>query len=373
MWLQADWEQETRNALAHYRQKPTDALKNWIVRAETLNACLVGTESHHDEKHFRTLVESNVCDRLQKVLKTAEALRIKSYKTWRDKLVALDNDRLEHVNEVLRITNVASRTPAAPTVKGGYGSNARATTSSHRYPPMLTDVEKELLRKHGGCYKCRHFYAGHMSSECNKEPPKAEGYRALTAADAEKACKDKENCAPAKATTAAVAALDSEPDEATTAAVACGSPPSPAACGVLGTGSDSDESDQCVPPTFSPHLTILACVVSSSPVHHSEPMRMLIDTGSSTVLIRTDVIDLMGLRHRPLHKPIKLGDAWSAGSNETSHCFTLRIASHDSAWHSRSVRALVVPSLCAPVILGMSFLSSNAIVLDCETPTCIDK
>src|ERR1700678_4181253 len=47
--------------------------------------------------------------------------------------------------------------------------------------PELTDGEKDLLRAHSGCFKCRRFNAGHGSSAptCPGFPP-ANSYKTIT-------------------------------------------------------------------------------------------------------------------------------------------------------------------------------------------------
>ena len=42
-------------------------------------------------------------------------------------------------------------------------------------------------------------------------------------------------------------------------------------------------------------------------------------------------------------------------------------------WKSKAIRAVVAPSLCSPVILGLPFLSHNKIVIDHDTHTAIAK
>ena len=42
-------------------------------------------------------------------------------------------------------------------------------------------------------------------------------------------------------------------------------------------------------------------------------------------------------------------------------------------WTSKTVRTIIAPSLCAPVILGLHFLEHNNIVIDHATCTVIDK
>jgi hypothetical protein len=42
-------------------------------------------------------------------------------------------------------------------------------------------------------------------------------------------------------------------------------------------------------------------------------------------------------------------------------------------WTSKTVRAIITPSLCAPVILGLPFLAHNNIVIDHALCTAVDK
>ncbi|KAJ7107460.1 hypothetical protein C8R44DRAFT_744646 [Mycena epipterygia] len=51
--------------------------------------------------------------------------------------------------------------------------------------PPLTDAEKILLDLHDGCRRCRKFYIGHRTQNCDGEFPDAATYHTLTQADAE--------------------------------------------------------------------------------------------------------------------------------------------------------------------------------------------
>ena len=51
----------------------------------------------------------------------------------------------------------------------------------------------------------------------------------------------------------------------------------------------------------------------------------------------------------------------------------LTVVSSDQAWTSRMCRAILVPNLCVPILLGNPFLAMNGIVIDRESRTCIDK
>ncbi|KAJ3993281.1 hypothetical protein F5050DRAFT_1577985, partial [Lentinula boryana] len=56
----------------------------------------------------------------------------------------------------------------------------------------------------------------------------------------------------------------------------------------------------------------------------------------------------------------------------TDYC-KLALEDPKLSWRSRSVRALIVPSLCSPMILGLPFLTFNNLVMDYSARTVIDK
>jgi hypothetical protein len=58
---------------------------------------------------------------------------------------------------------------------------------------------------------------------------------------------------------------------------------------------------------------------------------------------------------------------------ELSEYVKLQLYDPVGNWTSKTVRALIAPSLCAPVILGLPFLSHNNIVIDHALRTAIDK
>ncbi|KAJ3792098.1 hypothetical protein GGU11DRAFT_572946 [Lentinula aff. detonsa] len=68
--------------------------------------------------------------------------------------------------------------------------------------------------------------------------------------------------------------------------------------------------------------------------------------------------------------------AMSSGKPEifrlTKYC-KLVLEDPKLSWRSRSMRALVVPSLCSPMILGLPFLTFNNLVMDYSARTVIDK
>ncbi|KAJ3875404.1 hypothetical protein F5051DRAFT_333891, partial [Lentinula edodes] len=103
---------------------------------------------------------------------------------------------------------------------------------------------------------------------------------------------------------------------------------------------------------------------------------LLIDDGCPFVLIRSDVVSDLGLKERSLHRPQAMSVAMSEGSPQVfhaTHYCKLSLNDPSGGWSSRSVRALVVPSLCYPMILGIPFLAHNFLVTDYAARTVMDK
>jgi hypothetical protein len=51
----------------------------------------------------------------------------------------------------------------------------------------------------------------------------------------------------------------------------------------------------------------------------------------------------------------------------------IRLSSSDVSWTSITLKAIIAPGLCVPILLGIPFLESNHIVIDCNLHTVIDK
>ncbi|KAJ3784436.1 hypothetical protein GGU10DRAFT_388286 [Lentinula aff. detonsa] len=80
--------------------------------------------------------------------------------------------------------------------------------------------------------------------------------------------------------------------------------------------------------------------------------------------------------NQKLWRPQEMSVAMSSGKPEvflsTEYC-KLVLEDPEFSWRSRSVRALIVPSLCSPMILGLPFLTFNNLVMDYSARTVIDK
>ncbi|KAJ3990270.1 hypothetical protein F5890DRAFT_1470027 [Lentinula detonsa] len=104
--------------------------------------------------------------------------------------------------------------------------------------------------------------------------------------------------------------------------------------------------------------------------------KLLLDSACPFVLIHADLVDGLGLKRHTLYRPQEMSLAMSAGKPEifrsTEYC-KLVLEDPLLSWRSCVVRALVVPSLCSSMILGLPFLAYNNLVMDYSARTVFDK
>ena len=237
------------------------------------------------------------------------------------------------------------------------GPPAGSPSSSSPRLPALTDDECKILCDNSGCFKCCLPFQSHTSHDCPNGFPNAATYKSLSLNDVKRLQKK------SVANKASVTAVESEELIAVIM-------PSAA----LGDGTDS--GDECVTPVSSPHL-IWECAVDGPSTSQPVTIDALIDDGSSLVLIEESLIVKLGLRRHSLPRPLSVGTALpSSRCGDHFHLDTfvnLSLSSLDFRFCSLSVRAVVAPSLCKPVILGLPFLRQNKIVIDHDAGSCIAK
>ncbi|KIK91635.1 hypothetical protein PAXRUDRAFT_13682 [Paxillus rubicundulus Ve08.2h10] len=181
-------------------------------------------------------------------------------------------------------------------------------------------------------------------------------YKTLTA--------DNISVAKGKLKSSAVSALDIEVEQ--TIAIVM---PSPA----LGNGTDS--GDECVAPLLSSHLK-WSCLLDGPSLTTPLTIDALIDHGSPVVLIDQQLVNKLGLCIRNLKKPLPVSVAMSGKRKQEfslSQYVKLSCTSLDLRYRSRTIRAVIAPNLCSPLLLGGPFLEHNKIVIDHELRTCIAK
>ncbi|THU88217.1 hypothetical protein K435DRAFT_866508 [Dendrothele bispora CBS 962.96] len=121
------------------------------------------------------------------------------------------------------------------------------------------------------------------------------------------------------------------------------------------------------PPLRIPHMFFPSLLDGPKVV---DPLRceLLVDNGSHLVLIRDDLVSKLGLKRYRLFKPevISVATSSSPSSNTTvlTEYVKLRFDHSSRLWSSRTVHAIIAPSLCSPVILGLPWLVHNCLVAD---------
>ena len=128
-------------------------------------------------------------------------------------------------------------------------------------------------------------------------------------------------------------------------------------------------------PIRSKHL-VWDCQVHGLLTDFPVKTQALINNGAHVVLIHPDLIAKLSLRKYCLHKPETVDVAMNNEQKSRSELYKyvkLSLTSLDAVWTSNSVKALIVPNLCMPVILGLPFLIHNTIITDHAARTCVDK
>lgn len=146
-------------------------------------------------------------------------------------------------------------------------------------------------------------------------------------------------------------------------------PPSPstvAAWTVLGTPDDIDSSDS----------EYVRSRYVSRPIHFpartrtadglADAVLMLIDSGAVAVLIDNRYVASLNLRRRklPFDFNYKTANSQLGVSREW---VKLRITNESLSWTLCTARAIVMPNLCDPVILGLPWIKANGIVINGAT------
>lgn len=131
-------------------------------------------------------------------------------------------------------------------------------------------------------------------------------------------------------------------------------------------------SDEYVAPIRTPHFR-WNCKLLGPHSKHPMPVNALIDHGSSMVMIDQCLADELRLQRQRLPKPVHIRMAVGEDNRSLHEFVNITPISSCSTWQSKPLRALVVPSLCTPLLLGGPFLVANEMVLDHSSRTCVSK
>jgi hypothetical protein len=279
----------------------------------------------------------------------------------------------------------ALSTPTAPT-----------TSNSCLVLPKLLETERRLIYDNEGCLKCRRVYVDHRLLNCPNNFPNLAMYKTLTQSFVDM-IKSR-----VKKPVAAVISSDSTSVPTISVAAVMGSSMNPVAymptnaSSIMEGVSDDNKSVSAVTPVAAtvpapslrealsdqlapllvPHL-FWRCSTSGAPNTLPVTIEVLIDPGSHLVLINETFAELLALKRRKLLEPLPIEMAIPGKNRKIVTILTdwvkLRLYDPSGLWTARTVHAVIAPSLCAPVILGMPFLSHNHIIVDVASRTVIDK
>ena len=142
---------------------------------------------------------------------------------------------------------------------------------------------------------------------------------------------------------------------------------------ILDAGDMTDE-EVCAPLT-SHHFRWL-CKLSGPNTDFPSTLNSMIDIGAHSVFINPNIVEELGYHCFKLHEPLCI-DLILKNGQKSSASLTkyvkIKPYSSDSAWTSMTVKAVIAPGLCVPLLLSIPFLESNHIVIDCNLHTVIDK
>lgn len=142
---------------------------------------------------------------------------------------------------------------------------------------------------------------------------------------------------------------------------------------------DSETVSKASPVPFAvPHL-LWTCAIDNcdpgSQVSHAN-ITALVDDRAHLVLIHPELIDQLHLKCHLLPAPIEIRVAVSDSSSPVCRLTEwVKLKPHDitNAWSSCTIHAIIAPSLCSNVILGLPFLEANQIVIDHHACTVVTK
>ena len=335
--LTPGWDFTIFRSMVNIKQPSSQSFAKWMNDIWGANFSLTDTRFHKNAATLRAHLESHISDDLAKFLASLsknERDRIdtlENLEEWLCEMINLDekmtSSRKRHlalVDEAVKCQHTsftayrstASR-PTPPSNPSNYptpqSSSIPPQSSSivpklstllrakvpippgYRFPPKLTDSERELLRANHGCRICRQLFVDHTGN-CNRLPPDASIYRPITA----ELIAEAKRTGPiaALATHASIQSLDEGPSTSLPVAAVI---PSETASFTLGDGSFSTDE---VGPLCSTHLIWPA--MAMAPDGTSVSTTCLIDTGTHLTCIRTDVARKLNLSQKKLAKPLSV-------------------------------------------------------------------
>jgi hypothetical protein len=321
-----------------------------------------------------------------------------------DDLIRAERADFDAFTKTTRDNTRRSNMLSEPSRCANVTANPNNSNTSRPVLPKLTSVERQLLYDNEGCLKCRRVFVAHRSTDCPNNFPEPTTYKPLTqsfvelirkrvkkpvAAIAGPSNNDEANESSTYAPIATVMGMSSNPtayaasnltnviegDSLSDDSVSNkeNTPPVPFqahASSVLTAMMDD------VAPLTVPHL-YWRCAVSGPKNEFPVIFKALMDHGADTVFISEAFATSLCLKHRKLNQDMSVEMAMPGEGKKQvvtmSEWVKLQLYDPLGGWQSKTIRAVIAPSLCSPVILGLPFLSHNKIIVDHQARTAIAK
>src|SRR6202167_1497175 len=418
-YLAEDWEEDTLRELLMMTQG-NSTFWDYAVAIQSKNSLLQDTVSHLPNDKLRHQLGAGMEIRLSKKVSSEKLNKVVDFRKWLNEVRRCDEAlraEREEYERIAKDARDASRRanninePSSRRVPNNNNNGFATTTASHatsaprKQCPKLLDSERKLLNDNEGCVKCRKFVVDHRAANCPNNFPNPTGYKTLTQADVDRAKRNHGKTAAVSmpiASTSASTSFSSTESVTHPVAVVLGMSRNPVAyvatnaSSVIDSSMSSEDSSNVsfvskvipicaavaatplteVAPLHVPHL-YWKCLASGKSNEFPIIFNALIDHGSSAVLISEQYVAKLGLRRKRLLEPYSAELAMESNGHKVNIEFSeyVKVTLHDpsSFWSSKSVRAIIAPGLCAPMILGMPFLVHNNIVVDADARTVIDK
>ena len=324
--------------------------------------------------------------------------QVKKFEAWLTKVKCVDNlannerSDFEAIAKVGREAFHRNNILAEPSHCNNTNTAVAGSSNTNNCDilPKILDSTCQLLYDNEGYLKCRHVFILHRSKDCPNDFPKATTYKNLTQNFVDLIKQHLQ-----RKTTAAVVSQAHKSDSDTVFVVYM---PSDMFNVIEGT-SDSDSEVSLLPTVTSiiykamlsgghkaPHTDIASltvshmfwkCSINGEAEDFPVLISAMIDHGSHLVLISEDFTTALVLKHCKLHAPmaveVAIPDKTVKHIISLSEWVKLWLYDPSGSWTSKTVRAIIAPLLCTPIILGLPFLEHNNIVIDHACCTVIDK
>ena len=422
------WETDVHVKLNALTQSDSQTFCDYSTTVQNINSLLCGTESFLDNPKLHTCIEAGMDLTLARHAQACDKKLhlIVKFQPWLNALKELDTDlqaecaechsELEAMMKAMQHKSRNDRGPSNPSHKYNTApsksvpsTNAPSHLNSKDYPPKLTPEEGSFLINNHGCTKCHRLYVFHTKFKCPNNFPKGTGYKPVTQAGVNATHCAHENKTKKTISTITPATLTVGPSSHPVAAV-MGYTSNPVgyqanySLAVLSGKEDKDElnssevrgqlaaivkdvnnvvpdslnllkaDSEFVAPMTVPHMFWHA----STSMPNSLPIQFdcLLDIGLLLVIIREQLVKDLNLRHHKLHEPIISELAMQPDGPKFlkfTHFIKLKLYDSSGTYVTKTVHAVISPTLCVLVLLGLPFLKHNNIVIDVDCRTAIDK